>query len=598
MSTNTRPQLTEEIVGALPVITGDRFRPNEYILDKRALKGKLGDVTSLFAKAPSIVTGCEVSQGVGTTINVSAGEVLIVDDLETLITLHDSDASALGPVTQPEFISYLPVEQVVNMTVTPLTDDGVTLHYVKARVNRLALLQRKRAGDATLYDAFTADAVEVVVDQDPPSSNEIELARFTSLASSFTFITDNRVSDTYSYVLNDRLLVSGNDVEIGPDGGDLAKLDFQVTEDRTYTYPDRDHRIGALENWVSGANYDVDDHAVFSGILYRCTVSNNDVSFDPAKWQVVGGAGGSSLIHSFSQASPALAAGNPVYFDGTTWQKAKADTNTTVAIGIISEAVHPDYKVQYGGSISLDTAQWDAITGGTGGLIPGETYYTSDVIEGALTTSTPSITNPVLYAISATDAFVVPYFNAAETGAGSDFVFDSFTGDGTTADFTLAGNPADASQIFAFIGGAIQRPGVDFTVTGSILSFTVAPVVGVDVSVFWLNKTVFNTSIDQYVQRATVTLADDAQVILNSAGAVFPTVSNGMYEVWDQSDPTTYGLIAFKDGAPPTFTLRDASTNTVGADTDANLCFFVSGNDMIIRNRLGSSKTFVIHRKI
>ena len=597
MSAEVRPQLTDEISGTLPLTTGDRFRPNDYILDKRAIRGKLGDAISLFAKTPSIVSGCVVSQGTGTTISVTAGEALIFNDLVTSITLHNYNAAAIGPVTQPKYIAYLPVSSTTNQTVSPLTQDGITLHYVKLRINRDLVIQRNRAGDAALYDAFVAEAVQIVIDQTAPATNDIELARFTSLAGTFSISTTNRGSPAYSKALNDRLLVSATRLEVGADGGDIAGLDFSITADRDFEFPDRDHRVGALENWVASANYEINDHAVNTGILYRCTIANNDAVFDTGKWQVVGGSGGSSLIHSFSQAAPTLVIGNPVYYDGTDWQKAQANANTTVAIGLISEAAAPDYKVQYGGSITLTTGQWDALTGGSGGLIPGTTYYTDPDTAGALTDVVPAIANPVIFAISATEAFVVPYFNAAESGVGNTVIHDSFTGDGSTTAFVLSAAPSADQYSIVIEGGSYQDPS-KYSLSGATLTFTTAPLLGAEIHVISIIATTFNTDISQYVQRTTLTLADDAQVILNSAGAVFSTVANGMYEVWDQSDPNTYGLIAFKDGTPPTFDLRDASANTVGTDTDTNLCFFVSGNNMIIRNRLGSSKTFVIHRKI
>ena len=42
------------------------------------------------------------------------------------------------------------------------------------------------------------------------------------------------------------------------------------------------------------------------------------------------------------------------------------------------------------GPLTLTTEQWDARTGGSGGLTPGDTYYLSSATSGGLTTTPPS----------------------------------------------------------------------------------------------------------------------------------------------------------------------------------------------------------------
>lgn len=59
-----------------------------------------------------------------------------------------------------------------------------------------------------------------------------------------------------------------------------------------------------------------------------------------------------------------------------------------------------------------------------------------------------------------------------------------FVGDGVETDFTLAESPEDAGNLFVALGGVLQRPGVDFTVSGTTLSFTVAPANGVEGNVW------------------------------------------------------------------------------------------------------------------
>lgn len=53
---------------------------------------------------------------------------------------------------------------------------------------------------------------------------------------------------------------------------------------------------------------------------------------------------------------------------------------------------------------------------------------------------------------------------------------ESFTGDGTTTAFTLTAGYAGQNDVFIFVDGVIQYPGTHFTISGSTLTFTAAPV--------------------------------------------------------------------------------------------------------------------------
>lgn len=52
---------------------------------------------------------------------------------------------------------------------------------------------------------------------------------------------------------------------------------------------------------------------------------------------------------------------------------------------------------------------------------------------------------------------------------------DTFSGDGSTTDFTLNGNPGNVNNCDVAIGGVVQTPGTDFTLAERTLSFTSAP---------------------------------------------------------------------------------------------------------------------------
>lgn len=54
-------------------------------------------------------------------------------------------------------------------------------------------------------------------------------------------------------------------------------------------------------------------------------------------------------------------------------------------------------------------------------------------------------------------------------------VSDIFTGDGSTKDFPLSADPASLGNLDVSVNGSTKLPGVDFTWSGTVLSFTAAP---------------------------------------------------------------------------------------------------------------------------
>lgn len=82
--------------------------------------------------------------------------------------------------------------------------------------------------------------------------------------------------------------------------------------------------------------------------------------------------------------------GGPVYISAAnTMIHATAEALPNV-VGLVTEAVEISIQgvVQTDGKISALTTEWDAITGDTGGLVAGATYYLGGI--GGLTTTVPT----------------------------------------------------------------------------------------------------------------------------------------------------------------------------------------------------------------
>jgi len=66
--------------------------------------------------------------------------------------------------------------------------------------------------------------------------------------------------------------------------------------------------------------------------------------------------------------------------------------------------------------------------------------------------------------------------------------FQNETGDGTTTPFTLSATPANAQSIMVTLNGVTQVPNTDYTVSGTVITFTAAPANGMGILVYHLGS--------------------------------------------------------------------------------------------------------------
>ncbi len=110
--------------------------------------------------------------------------------------------------------------------------------------------------------------------------------------------------------------------------------------------------------------------------------------------------------------SVTIVIGAPVYvFSASNVKKAKADASgTSKVIGLVrdvSVAASASGVIQTDGVLVATTVQWDAITGGSGGLTAGSRYYLDPATGGMLTLTAPTTVGqfvcPIGIALSTTD---------------------------------------------------------------------------------------------------------------------------------------------------------------------------------------------------
>ena len=99
--------------------------------------------------------------------------------------------------------------------------------------------------------------------------------------------------------------------------------------------------------------------------------------------------------------------------------------------------------------------------------------------------------------------------------AGQETSTQSFTGDGSTTNFTLTDPPVINSGIIVFIDGIQQQLTTNFTVSGSTLAFTSAPDTSADIDVYVIvqEKVGINTVADGVLTRAKMATSLQRNVI-------------------------------------------------------------------------------------
>lgn len=109
------------------------------------------------------------------------------------------------------------------------------------------------------------------------------------------------------------------------------------------------------------------------------------------------GVTGRDIITLTNANAGALAIGTPVFI-AAAGQVDAARANaigTTEVLGLVADAsINPAASgaIQTDGVLTATTGQWDTITGDTGGLTPGSTYFLSPSAAGQLTKTAPSAT--------------------------------------------------------------------------------------------------------------------------------------------------------------------------------------------------------------
>lgn len=128
---------------------------------------------------------------------------------------------------------------------------------------------------------------------------------------------------------------------------------------------------------------------------------------------------------AITQANVPLTVGQAVYFDALQgWIPATANAPGTLGIAIVVAQTGPtQFTIVFSGDVTGLPNQMPIEQGGIlapAPLTPGQYYFVSAVIAGALTLTEPgTYSNPILFAVSQTEAIVLPYRPSVTNGGAS-----------------------------------------------------------------------------------------------------------------------------------------------------------------------------------
>ena len=241
--------------------------------------------------------------------------------------------------------------------------------------------------------------------------------------------------------------------------------------------------------------------------LYIRDNSNNIVA-------IAGGGGtASGATTEVTQSSHGLAVKDCIRHNGSAWVKAQANSAATLALGMVTEVADSNtFTVAQSGRFELSSH----------GLTVGQWYYLSADTAGGLVTSEPSFSQPLIYVESANHVFVYPYRPTSVMLSGQTplgIFVDEFTGNGSTAAYTLSGDPLDEKNTQVFVNGVYQEKAT-YSISGTTLTFddNIANLSSIEVVRYAATSFVIGVPDDNTVTSAkivdgtivTADLADDA----------------------------------------------------------------------------------------
>lgn len=195
--------------GGIPYAAGDRYFAQDMIRDFRYHQNDLSNFSGAItgAKQNIIFWGLVVTQGAGTTFNITAGTAMI----KKSITVPDNSGgwAVPTPTTTTDVYFLTEVSALTNQAVAGWTDGGPT-NYLKLAYSETSQANRVRAKAAGSYDSESIPGYTLTCNTTAPTAYELEITRFTGNgAGVFTF--DHSYRNKFFIGPSQRIVVASTD---------------------------------------------------------------------------------------------------------------------------------------------------------------------------------------------------------------------------------------------------------------------------------------------------------------------------------------------------------------------------------------------------
>ena len=263
------------------------------------------------------------------------------------------------------------------------------------------------------------------------------------------------------------------------------------------------------------------------------------------------------LVYQITNSPPSvLKLGMPVYWNGTDYMPANANSHNKIPTAIIKELNEYDYTVQFSGIFILPNEKWALVTDQLDGLsVSNNRYYLSDTNDGYITNSSPALSVPIYNCLKndGINSIVEIKFgilHSLPTNNSHSEEREIFIGNGTKNTFTLAKTPYSRNSTKVTVNGKVIQ-NLGFSVVNKDIVFVDAPLDEEEIDITYLSQKSFN-----YANTPPTTTYDKGrfkiQQVVNKSYEVESTFYDAFWGSWIAellSSPEVYmetpsGLVA------------------------------------------------------
>lgn len=201
--------------------------------------------------------------------------------------------------------------------------------------------------------------------------------------------------------------------------------------------------------WQSGVHYGIDEVIVNEEGIYKCLVAHTSTIFllQIGNWESIGGGGGTT--HRVFLVNHGFIVGDGLRYDSDIapggYLKAIANDVDTLGMFVVTNVLDANNFIVCSGGYFIDLSY-------TVNFTPNRWYYLSDTTAGLLSLVEPQISNPILYAISANEAYVFIF----RPNVGANLHVDEYIAGIGQTKFPLTQLPINADYVTVTVDGVTQ----------------------------------------------------------------------------------------------------------------------------------------------